>query len=462
MITRRVSTASVAVLAALASAGCASSPPRLPQHERPLVVRNLPRFETASPAGRDDPSGKPLVERGGKLFLADALALALTGNPELAVVSWEVRAREAEAMQASLRPNPEASLEVENFGGTGEVAGLGGAEATVSFSQLIELAGKRGKRFDFARTERDVAAWEYESRLMDVFADVTKAFVAALAAQRDVGLAEELVEVAEGVLETVQRQVAAGAVSPVEESRARVALDMSRVALDRSRRALTVERKRLAALWGSTDPQFTEAVGDLESIPPVPSADDLLGLTARSPELVRMEAELQSRSAELALEKALAVPDLTVGAGVRRMAGTDENAFVLELSIPVPFFDRNQGSVQAAESRLAQSESRRRAVEVRLRTEIAAAYEELAASQAEATALRDRVIPEAQTAFSTTRDAYRKGLMRFTDVLDTQRTLFELRGRYFRSLARLHSAVAEIERLIGKPLEDVARKEARQ
>jgi cobalt-zinc-cadmium efflux system outer membrane protein len=54
-------------------------------------------------------------------------------------------------------------IEVENFAGSGEFQGFQSAEITIHLSQLIELAGKRGKRVRVAALERDLTAWDYEA-----------------------------------------------------------------------------------------------------------------------------------------------------------------------------------------------------------------------------------------------------------------------------------------------------------
>ena len=84
------------------------------------------------PLGRDlpvyQPPPQPLVEARparevrepiGVVTLAQAQALALLQNPLLAAFGWEVRAREAQILQAGLLPNPEVDVEVENFAGSG-------------------------------------------------------------------------------------------------------------------------------------------------------------------------------------------------------------------------------------------------------------------------------------------------------------------------------------------------------
>src|SRR3989337_3662608 len=80
------------------------------------------------------------------MTLPQAQSLALMKNPELAAFSWEVRARDAQAIQAGLLPNPEINVEVENFGGSRNFRGFNVTETTIQLSQLIELGGKRSQR----------------------------------------------------------------------------------------------------------------------------------------------------------------------------------------------------------------------------------------------------------------------------------------------------------------------------
>src|SRR5687767_14621530 len=77
----------------------------------------------------------------GVLRLEDVLRAALLRNPELSATAFGVRTAEAMALQAGLLPTPELELELENFGGTGEVRGMRAAESTVQLSQLVELGG---------------------------------------------------------------------------------------------------------------------------------------------------------------------------------------------------------------------------------------------------------------------------------------------------------------------------------
>lgn len=173
-----------------------------------------------------------------------------------------MRAREARALQAGLPPNPEFGFEVEEFGGGGDRTAFDGVDTTLRLGQLLELGGKRAKRQRVATLERDLAAWDYETRRLDVLTSVAKALVAVLAMQERVVLAEEQVGLAEETLQTVTHQVTAGAVSPVEETRARVALASSQVELAQRTREQTAAQLQLAATWGSTAVTFSAVTGD--------------------------------------------------------------------------------------------------------------------------------------------------------------------------------------------------------
>jgi cobalt-zinc-cadmium efflux system outer membrane protein len=381
------------------------------------------------------------------------LALALQRNPELASAAWEVRAGEARTLQAGLLPNPEVGVEVENFAGSGEFRSVDAAETTIALSQVIELGGKRLRRARLAALERDLTAWDYEATRIDVFTATTKAFVDVLSAQAQLALSEDLVRLAERVLSTVAARVQAGQVSPVEETRARVALSTSRIALERAGRELGATRERLAATWGSTAPAFERGEGALERIVPIPSADRLAQRIRQNPDIARWIAEMAQRQAAVALEEARRIPNVTGTGGVRRLRETRDTALIMQLSIPLAVFDRNQGAILEARYQLARAGEERRAAEVRVLTELAATYAELSSAFVEATTLQAEVLPGAQSAFEAFSEGYRQGKFGFLDVLDAQRTLFEARGRYIEALTAYHRAVTEMERLVGEPLE---------
>ncbi|MGH2707650.1 MAG: TolC family protein [Actinomycetota bacterium] len=398
-----------------------------------------------------DPA-EPIAEPTGHLTLREVLALALKANPELAPFSREIRAREAGVLQARLFPNPELSVTAANLGNA-VLKDFDGPQTTVSLSQLILLGGKRARGIEVAGLDRDLAAWDYETKRMDVLTRVAQAFVEVLSAQEGLALANDLMALAERVVEAAAARVRAGKVSPVEETRARVTLASVKIEQARAARELEAARKRLAATWGSTIPRFQSAQGKLDQVLPIPTLEGLIRRLTQNPDLARWAAELAQRQAAIDLEESRAVPDLTVSLGVTQFTDTDDSALVAGVSIPLPVLNRNQGNIEAAHQRLTKAMEERRAAEVLVTTALNSAYQSLAAAHAEVTTLRQEVLPGAQSAFEAVSRGYRLGKFGFLDVLDAQRTLFGAKAQYLRALASYHQAVAEVERLIGEPVE---------
>src|SRR5262249_55405559 len=141
---------------------------------RPLG-RHLPAY--LAPAAPALSAHHPVEEPQGVLSLEVVLRAGLLQNPELSAAAFDVHTAEARTLQTSLFPNPEIELELENFGGAGDVRGVDSSESTFQLSQLIELGGKRAKRLRAAGLERDIAGWDYEATRLEVLTEATKAFI---------------------------------------------------------------------------------------------------------------------------------------------------------------------------------------------------------------------------------------------------------------------------------------------
>lgn len=412
--------------------------------------RQVPPTVPADPA--PSPSEKSEIVFIEELPLGEALARALKYNPSLAAYAWQVRAREAAALQAGLLPNPELSLEAENVFGSGDFSGTEAAETTAALSQLIELGGKRDKRREVAALGAELAEWDYQSRRLEVLTKTGKAFVAVLAAQERLEQAEELGRLAENFFSTISERVEAGKVSPVERNRAQVTLSAARISLTQAEKRLTAARRRLAAAWGSSEPAFGKAVGRLGELQPIPPAEELEALLNRNPELERWETELVQRRAAVDLARAERIPDLTVSLGARNFRETDDNAAVLGVSIPLPLFNRNQGGIKEASADLSSALHQRSAIRSEALAGLAESYGDLSSAYVEARSLEEEVLPAARQAFESARIGYEAGKFGFLEVLDAQRTLFEVTQQYTDALADYHQARIEVERLIGAPL----------
>lgn len=403
---------------------------------------------SASPALAQAPSIEPAgmladhsVEPHGTLTLSAALALAQGANPDIRVALREREASEGAVIQGQARPNPSIEYLMED-------RRVATRTTTVQLNLPIEMPGKRDARIAIAEGGRDIADIELASRRAEVRARVASAFFEVLSAQEGVRLARDTVVLAERATGAVARRVAAGKLSPVEETRARVAEAGVRVELAQAQGVLRIARQRLSGLWGNPLPRFEEVRGGVDALPPVPSEDLLGQRIAASPLLRRAALELTRRTAMTALERARRLPDPSLTLGVKHAEELGRDQLLLGVSIPIPVLDSNRGNLIEALRREDKARDELAALQVRLTGEVLQARERLNTSRVELESLQRDVLPGAALAYDKAGTGFELGKFSFLDVLDAQRTLFQARRQYLRALGDTHAAAAEIDRLL--------------
>ncbi len=387
------------------------------------------------------------------LTLAEALARTLRGSPELAAYSFELRAAEARILQASLRPNPELGFDVENPTGSGPYTDGSQMENTLTLSQLIELGGKRPARISEAEAGRAVVQWEYQVKRVEVLKATTLVFIDALAAQRRLELAEEVIKVSDETVALTEQRMEVGKASAVDAIRAKVAVASARIEVEQARRDIATARGNLAAQWGAKLVDFGAVRGDLGQRRDVPAIDGLRRRLVGNPDLARWTAEREKRQAVLAREQTLARPDVTFRAGPRMEGRAEDATFVAGFSIPLPISNRNQGGIAEARAKLGKLDEEKRAAEARAFAALNEAFQKLTGAAREIAILEESVLPGAKDAESQLITGY--GVGRFTqfEVLDARRTLNAARVQQVRALADFQKARAELDALTARPTE---------
>jgi cobalt-zinc-cadmium efflux system outer membrane protein len=413
-------------------------------------------YSTAPVSSAQEYPKEEISSKRDTLIMVEAIQLALLKNPELQAYAIEIRAREAHTLQESFAPNPGVEFEVENFAGAGEFKGFAGSEITLSVGQLIELAGKRNKRTRAAAFQSDLAVWDYEAKKLDVLTETVKQYLQLIGDQEQILLNEELLIVSEKLHQAVNRLVQAGKISAAEISRTQILLSTAQLELNRSRRKLEADRYRLSSLWGETLPGFKSVTGSLDTVAVIPPVDSLKKFLAENPDIVRWATEIEMRQAIESLEAAKQIPDPTIQAGYRHLIQPNVNAFVANLSIPIPIFNNNEGAVQEAFNRRKKAEEQRRYAEIFVATNLIGSYQRLLYLNFKIYNANNIIIPEAGKANRIINDGYLLGKFSFLDVLESQKTLFKARKNLITSLLEYNILVADIERLIGRPLATVS------
>ena len=382
-----------------------------------------------------------------QLTIKEAAAKALLQNPTLSAFSLEKRVKEAQTLQAGLRPNPHLEIEVNDAAGSGDFTGFDHSAITVQLGQLIELGGKRAARVNASRVSEKLADWDYDGRRLDVLTEVNKAFIEVLKAQHKVSLSEDLIKLGKQFYDAVSERVKTGKVAPIQKIKAGVVLSTFKLETKKTKMMLEQYRRKLSSTWGSTEPEFLSVVGNLFEVSPLPSIEMLNQKIPETPYLKRWKTVEDKRKAILELEQSKRTPDITLKGGYRRLEQTSDDAITFGISVPLKFFDRNQGAISEAQNNLAKTKEERRAAEIILKKNFLEAHQSLVFAHSQASILHSETIPAAQKSFDGINEGYRFGKFGFLDVLDSQKILFQTKEQYLDALADYHIALAEVSRM---------------
>ncbi|NYI02577.1 TolC family protein [Cupriavidus plantarum] len=384
-----------------------------------------------------------VTEPAGPLTLDAALAFAAGGNFTLSAAGREVDASEGAVMQARVIPNPEIATLMEDTRRASRTS-------TAQINVPIELGGKRSARIAAAERGREFAQASLGSIRADLRAAVIERFFTVLIAQERVKLAQGSLDIATRGTDVAAKRVAAGKVSPVEETKARVEQANVELELNEATAELRSARQALTALWGNDAPQFSEAQGNLDALPSRPAPEALRAALDESPDIVASRVEIERRQAVIGVERSRQYPDLTVSVGAKRDNDANRNMAVIGVSIPLPLFDRNQGNLYEAIRRADKAQDEYLAARIRLGNDLLVASNVLSVSRASAQTLKGTVLPAAEQAYRAATIGFESGKFNYLDVLDAQRTLFQARIRYLGVLARTYQSATTIDRILGR------------
>ena len=380
----------------------------------------------------------------------DLLSRSQATAPRLSEAAANVRQAEGLARQAGARPNPTASVDVENFRASTPF-GADQAQTTYSIGQAVELGGKRSARVAAGRAGLDAARAQLVQSQADYAFALADAYAVAEAAERQVALAEESLVLAEDVLRAARALVDAGREAELRSLQAQSAVTAARATVDAARAERAGAYARLTALSGSPAP-FTSLSQSLLTTVGATPLDRNIDVI-KTPAVLAAEADREAAARRVRVERTRAIPDVTVSAGMRRLSFDNSTALVAGVSVPIPVFDQNRGNISAAQGELQASEARLSAARLDAQAELRTALSQIEAADTRVAAAIESEQTAAE-AFRLTRVAYEGGKSPLLELINARRALADARTQTIEAqLARLR-AEAGLARLQGRPIGD--------
>lgn len=358
------------------------------------------------------------------LTLPDVLSLVAKANPVLQAGRKRITAAEGLVVQAGLRPNPVLEIEAEEV--SGDAFGFRESEINITLSQEFELWGKRGARRKLAKSKTEIVRLAVLFAGYDIYASTVERFYEVAHAQEQAKLSLEASGIAQSIVETVKVRVTKGATLRSEFLLSELEFERAQLNLAQAESELRTAKERLSSLWKESVSDFAvrQPTTDLESLGDVEKLESLIG---NSRDIRALNKEEHALKARLNLERTNGKPSLTLSGGVKRLEADNANTFIIGAGMPLPFFNRNQGSRASLRGSIEALKLEREQALMDANTEFKSIQHRLTQLVSRYRTMKTTLLPKTEEMYSSLKKAYDSGRIPYSLLLEAQRTLTDLR-----------------------------------
>lgn len=375
------------------------------------------------------------------LTLAELEQMALARNPTLAQAAAQIAAAQGRYVQAGLYPNPVAGYMGSEIGNAGRAGQQGGF-----VSQEVVTAGKRQLSRNVVSQEIRQGEYVWEAQRQRIVTDVRSGFYDVLIAQLAVELTEQLVRIGDASVKSADSLMKEKEVGRGDVLQARIESDTAKVLLERARNRHLGAWRQLAAVVGDAAMEPQRLIGEVqEGLTPLDWNDTFQRLLSQSPELAQAEAGVARAQAALRRECAGRYPNVDLQAAVQYDNSTYDTFGSVQVGVPVPLFDRNQGNIRRAQAELSAAQNESQRVQLALQQRLGRAFEQYTNALYQVQKYRQDILPNAEASLKLTDDGYRLGEFSYLSLLTAQRTYFQTNLAYLDALRDLRASATAIE-----------------
>lgn len=418
-----------------------------------LAVAARAQERTAPPTSSTSTSG---------LTFQQAIDEGMRRNLDLLAAQYNVPLAEADELTAGLWNNPSVLLDtvLAPFGKNWNQSNAGGPhEYDVVLSYPFDLSGKITTGRRSAHKATDIAKAAFQDAMRQKLRDISLAYIDVATFDRHLDLANEKEASLQQLVNIVESRIGGGGRLPLMRLRALLARDQA--VLDMRQREVTMRAAQtaLAVLLGRTQQTELRPATPLRKfeMPEPPPVDDLIALALENrPDVQALRLALEKAKLDRDFAVASRWDNFAVTAGVSLQGALAANpngpastsvpgatSWSAGVTIPLPFFNRNQGNIRKAALTGEQTQKQLASLELATRQEIAGIYDQLVLNRRLVIDYEAGQLANARKV----RDEQQKLVgMGSTDLLD----YFDAVGAYAAAVSAYYDAVGEYRRNVAR------------
>jgi outer membrane protein TolC len=388
------------------------------------------------------------------LTLEEAVAEVLAGNPDIQAANYRSVAAKARIPQAKALDDPMVGVMFEDVPFGDNVTQ--GEEINYRIQQDFPFPGKRHVRGKAARFDSVAISEESRGRIRDVLLDLKRTYYEIYRIERQLGVNRENQRLLRQLLGSAETAYAAGqstATSPLQAQVELSKLKNEEILLDQER---ITHMAHLKAILNRPNHEEIRISSKINWPKLTASLEEVRTMALETrPELKSLEAMQKRDKAKVTEAKQSLIPDFSLGFEYNQRPNREDAwTGTAMINLPIFFWGKNRGMINEAKASLKATESEAQSMKVHTQHEIDQAYSAVKAASMLLRSYQGGILPQARTNLEAARVAYASKKENFLTLIDAARTYKEMQMSFYVNQARLGISFAELERLVGRDLEE--------
>jgi cobalt-zinc-cadmium efflux system outer membrane protein len=385
----------------------------------------------------------------------DSLTLAaFYYHPDLELARAQWQTAEGAIRTAGARPNPTLSL-VPGYDTTHN-PGLSPWFPAVSFDQVLETMGKRGKRIAAAERASESARLNVATTAWQIRGNLRMALLDDIAARQHGELLQKQLTLQQEIVKLIGQQVEAGTLAKSDAVSFQIALQKLQLDYADAQSQRAQARTHLAesigvpngALEGIELP--TDVSVDPAALTDMTSADARRAALTNRTDILEALADYAASEFNLQEEIAKQYPDVHINPGYQFDQG--DNKWSVGITFDLPLLDQNQGPIAEAEGQRRQAAAKFNSVQAKVLADIERAVATYRTSEKNSETLTALAATEAKQRESVEAQ-FKAGAAERTELLNSQFEFLNAQLSEVDARSKLQQAAAALEDAIQRPLD---------
>lgn len=360
--------------------------------------------------------------------LSDCETIFLKNNLSLLAAQFNIDGAKALTIQAKLWDNPYLSSEFnarnpEN----GKYFDIGkSGQKAASIQQLIYMGGKKKAQIELAKNNQVIAALEFQDLLRNLKFELKRSFYTLYFNNKKLELSNQQINNLDTLVKSYGVQSAKGNVSIKDYLRLQsLLIDLKNGRMETIKSNIEEEANLNILLADSIQVNpvlkesfFNKYIGPLHL--------NLFDLEQQAlllrPDFGIALQNVKTNEININLQKALRVPDITLGSSWDQHGGAFDNQINLTLGLPLPLWNKNQGNIKYAESMTSLAKTDKQSEELKLKAEVTGTYKKWLEANNNFKQLLESNIDNYESVYQGVLYNFKKGnigILDFTDFLES-------------------------------------------